>query len=161
MSWAEADGLAFTVLDAGWEGRNLWTMPHTMRVEYPGAIYHVMDRGDRREDIFVDDVDREDFLKTLAEACRKTDWQVHAYCLMRNHFHLLTRATLSTSVRAKANSYQLQPGDWARTTSSASLWTPRPSLTRSSGCWIQKFSARRNRSTRDKQARSFLALAVR
>ena len=68
-----------------------------MRVEYPGAIYHVMDRGhlpssdfgkaSRREDIFVDDVDRQDFLKTLAEACQKTGWQVHAYCLMRNHFH--------------------------------------------------------------------------
>ncbi len=41
-------------------------MPRTMRVEYPGAIYHVMSRGDRREDIFVDDVDRHDFLKTLA-----------------------------------------------------------------------------------------------
>jgi putative transposase len=64
-------------------------MPRAMRVEYPGAIYHVMDRGDRREDIFVDDVDRQDFLKTLAEACQKTDWQVHAYCLMRNHFHLV------------------------------------------------------------------------
>jgi putative transposase len=64
-------------------------MPRAMRVEYPGAIYHVMDRGDRQEDIFVDDVDRQDFLKTLAEACRKTDWQVHAYCLMRNHFHLV------------------------------------------------------------------------
>ena len=60
-----------------------------MRVEYPGAIYHVMNRGDRREDIFVDDVDRQDFLKTLAEACQKTGWQVHAYCLMRNHFHLV------------------------------------------------------------------------
>jgi REP element-mobilizing transposase RayT len=46
-----------------------------------------MSRGDRREDIFLDDVDRQDFLKTLAEACQKTGWQVHAYCLMRNHFH--------------------------------------------------------------------------
>jgi putative transposase len=64
-------------------------MPRAMRVEYPGAIYHVMDRGDRREDIFVDDVDRQDFLKTLAEAGQKTGWQVHAYCLMRNHFHLV------------------------------------------------------------------------
>jgi putative transposase len=34
-------------------------------------------------------VDRQEFLKTLAEACQKTDWQVHAYCLMRNHFHLV------------------------------------------------------------------------
>ena len=64
-------------------------MPRAMRVEYPGAIYHVMDRGDRREDIFVNDVDRQDLVKTLAEACEKTGWQVHAYCLMRNHFHLV------------------------------------------------------------------------
>src|ERR1039458_6601445 len=64
-------------------------MPRAMRVEYPGAIYHVMDRGDRREDIFVDDVDRHDFLKTLAEAGQKTGWQIHAYCLMGNHFHLV------------------------------------------------------------------------
>ena len=64
-------------------------MPRKVRVEYPGAIYHVMSRGDRREDIFHDDVDRQDFLKTLAEACQKTGWQVHAYCLMRNHFHLV------------------------------------------------------------------------
>ncbi len=52
-------------------------------------MYHVMSRGDRREDIFLDDVDRQDFIKTLAEACQKTGWQVHAYCLMRNHYHLV------------------------------------------------------------------------
>ncbi len=43
-------------------------MPRMLRVEYPGAIYHLMSRGDRREDIFYDEVDRHDFLKTLAEA---------------------------------------------------------------------------------------------
>jgi putative transposase len=64
-------------------------VPRQLRIEYPGAIYHVMSRGDRREDIFHDDVDRQDFLKTLAEACQKADFQVHAYCLMRNHFHLV------------------------------------------------------------------------
>src|SRR5512138_684624 len=64
-------------------------MPRKMRVQYPGAIYHVMSRGDRREDIFLTDVDRQDFLKTLAEACAKTGWQVHAFCLMGNHFHLV------------------------------------------------------------------------
>jgi REP element-mobilizing transposase RayT len=62
-------------------------MPRQLRIQYPGAMYHVMSRGDRREDIFLDDVDRQDFLKTLAEACQKTDWQVHAYCLMGNHYH--------------------------------------------------------------------------
>ena len=64
-------------------------MPRKLRVEYPGAIYHLMNRGDRREDIFADDQDRQRFLKTLAEACGKTGWQVQAYCLMSNHFHLV------------------------------------------------------------------------
>jgi hypothetical protein len=63
------------LFDEGPEGGSLWTMPRASRVDYPGAIYHVMDRGDRQEDIFVDGVDQQDFLKTLAEACRKTDWR--------------------------------------------------------------------------------------
>jgi len=48
-----------------------------------------MSRGNRRDKIFLDDVDRHDFIKTLAEACQKTGWQVHAYCLMPNHYHLV------------------------------------------------------------------------
>ena len=64
-------------------------MPRALRIEYPGAIYHAMNRGDRREPIFRDDADRKRFLATLAEACKKTDWQIHAYCLMHNHFHLV------------------------------------------------------------------------
>jgi REP element-mobilizing transposase RayT len=64
-------------------------MPRKLRVEYPGAMYHVMSRGDRYENIYLDDVDRQDFLKTLAEACQKAGWQVHAYCLMRNHYHVV------------------------------------------------------------------------
>ena len=64
-------------------------MARKLRLEYEGAIYHVMNRGDRREAIFKDDKDRERFLETLAECCIKTDWQVHALCLMSNHFHLV------------------------------------------------------------------------
>src|SRR5208283_1860523 len=64
-------------------------MPRTVRVEYAGAIYHVMNRGDRRELIFLDDLDRQNFLATLGEACVKTGWQIHALCLMPNHFHLV------------------------------------------------------------------------
>lgn len=48
-----------------------------------------MNRGDRREPIFADDADRRRFLDTLAEAGRKTGWQIHAYCLMPNHLHLV------------------------------------------------------------------------
>ena len=62
-------------------------MPRALRIEYPGAICHVMNRGDRREPIFHDDRDHARFLETLGEACTKTDWQVHAYCLLKNHFH--------------------------------------------------------------------------
>lgn len=64
-------------------------MARKLRVEYPGAIYHVMNRGDRREPIFRDETDRRRFIETLGEACEKTAWQVHAYCLMLNHFHLV------------------------------------------------------------------------
>ena len=52
-------------------------------------MYHLMNRGDRREDIFQDGEDRKRFLSTLGEACKKTEWEVHCYCLMRNHFHLV------------------------------------------------------------------------
>ena len=48
-----------------------------------------MNRGDRREAIFLDDQDQLLFLETLVEACRKTDWRIHAWCLMSNHFHLV------------------------------------------------------------------------
>ena len=48
-----------------------------------------MNRGDRREAIFEDDENRQRLLQTLTEACQKTGWQVHAYCLVRNHFHLV------------------------------------------------------------------------
>jgi REP element-mobilizing transposase RayT len=64
-------------------------MARKLRLEYEGAIYHVMNRGDRREPIFKDDRDREIFLETLSQAAQKTGWLIHAYCLMNNHFHLV------------------------------------------------------------------------
>jgi REP element-mobilizing transposase RayT len=64
-------------------------MPRSLRIEYPGAFYHVMARGNRREAIYADDDDRRFFLKTLGEACAMTGWRVHAWVLMSNHYHLL------------------------------------------------------------------------
>ena len=86
-------------------------MPRKLRVQYPGAIYHVMNRGDRREDIFHDEVDCFDFLKTLAEACHKSGFQVHAYCLMQNHFHLVVEtpnANLVEGMRWLLSAYTLR-----------------------------------------------------
>jgi REP element-mobilizing transposase RayT len=77
-------------------------MPRQVRMEYPGAIYHVMSRGNRRQDIFLNDVDRQDFLKSLAEACLKTAWQIHAYCLMTNHYHLVVETPNANLVAGMA-----------------------------------------------------------
>ena len=73
-------------------------MARKLRVQYPGAIYHVMNRGDRRESIFRDELDHRRFLATLGETCSKTGWQVHAYCLMGNHFHLAIETPLANLV---------------------------------------------------------------
>ena len=73
-------------------------MARKLRVEYPGAIYHVMNRGDRWEPIFRDDADRKRFVESLGEACARSGWQVHAYCLMPNHFHLVVETPVPTLV---------------------------------------------------------------
>lgn len=77
-------------------------MPRPLRIEYPGAIYHVMNRGDRREAIYRDDEDCATFLRTPGEACGKTGWQVHAWCLMGNHFHLVLETTQANLVAGSA-----------------------------------------------------------
>ena len=55
-------------------------MARKLRVQYPGALYHVMNRGDHREAIFRSVKDWELFIQSLGQACGKTDWQVHACC---------------------------------------------------------------------------------
>ncbi len=64
-------------------------MARKPRIEYAGAVYHVMSRGDRKNLIFRTDRDREVFLDTLGEACRRQGWLVHAFVLLDNHYHLL------------------------------------------------------------------------
>jgi putative transposase len=67
-------------------------MPRSPRIEYAGAVYHVMCRGDHREAIFRGDEDRRLFLETLGQACERTGWRIHGYVLMPNHYHLLLEA---------------------------------------------------------------------
>lgn len=83
-------------------------MARSIRVEYEGAWYHVMARGNRREVIFLDDEDREMFLRTLGEACKMTGWEVHAWVLMGNHYHLMVRtpeANLVAGMKWLQNTY--------------------------------------------------------
>ena len=64
-------------------------MSRPIRIEFPDALYHVTARGDRREDIFEDDQDRQAFLLTLEQVVAQFNWLCYAWCLMDNHYHLL------------------------------------------------------------------------
>ncbi len=64
-------------------------MARPLRFEYPGAIYHVMARGDGGKAIFIVKDDHLLFLHRLSEVCRSRGWRVHAWTFMPNHFHLL------------------------------------------------------------------------
>lgn len=77
-------------------------MSRPLRIEFPGAVYHVTSRGNARKKIFLNDDDREAFIDTLAWVVERFGWICHAYCLMSNHFHLLIetpRPNLSLGMR--------------------------------------------------------------
>lgn len=64
-------------------------MGRSLRIEYPGAHYHVTSRGNERKDVFKSQKDREQFLEYLESAVNRYEAVIHAYCLMNNHFHIL------------------------------------------------------------------------
>lgn len=63
-------------------------MPRHLRIEYPGALYHVLNRGNYRRDVFATDGNKQAFERTVFAACERCGWVLHAYCLMDNHYHL-------------------------------------------------------------------------
>ena len=66
-------------------------MSRAWRIEYEGAYYHLLSRGNEGRDIYTDEKDRIIFLDTLGEVTERFDVDVHAYVLMSNHYHLLVR----------------------------------------------------------------------
>jgi REP element-mobilizing transposase RayT len=64
-------------------------MARPLRLEYPGALYHVTSRGNAQADIYADEADRRIFLRMLGSVVTKQRWVLHAFCLMGNHYHLL------------------------------------------------------------------------
>jgi REP element-mobilizing transposase RayT len=83
-------------------------MGRPWRIEYPGALYHVLSRGNERRDIFFDDKDRHLFIKTLGEMSDRFEVEIFAYALMPNHYHLLIqthRPNLSRSMQWFGVSY--------------------------------------------------------
>jgi putative transposase len=64
-------------------------MARSLRIEYPGALYHITSRGDGQENIFLSEEDRILFITLLSEVCTRCSWRCYAFCLMSNHYHLL------------------------------------------------------------------------
>lgn len=77
-------------------------MVRPLRIEFPGALYHVTARGNAQQDIFLDDEDRRRFVQVLERVVSRFHLLLHAYCLMDNHFHLVVEtpeANLSKAMR--------------------------------------------------------------
>ena len=77
-------------------------MARPLRIEFPGAFYHVINRGNAGEDIFKSDRDREKFLEYLETGTERFALRIHTYCLMTNHYHLLVetpQANLGQAVK--------------------------------------------------------------
>jgi putative transposase len=73
-----------------------------MRIEFPGAVYHITARGNERKMMFLDDHDREAFLVLMRQVKERFNWLIHSYVLMGNHYHLLVEtveANLSRGMR--------------------------------------------------------------
>ena len=68
-------------------------MPRTLRIEYPGAVYHILNRGNYRQSVFATEGSKKSFEQTLFESCRKYHWVLHSFCIMSNHYHLALETT--------------------------------------------------------------------
>ncbi len=64
-------------------------MARPLRLEFAGAVYHLTSRGDRREAIYLDDDDHQEWIAVLSLVCARFNYVVHAFCQMTNHYHLL------------------------------------------------------------------------
>ena len=83
-------------------------MARPLRIEFPGALYHITSRGNARAAIAVDQIDRLKFLELLAQCVDRYAWLCHAYCLMGNHYHLVIETaepTLSRGMRHLNGNY--------------------------------------------------------
>jgi len=113
-------------------------MARQLRIEYPGAFYHVTSRGNQKQPIFLQDDDRRYFLSRLDETHEKKDAVIHAYCLMENHYHLILetpRGNLSKIMHSINTAYTIYFNgrhsrcghlfQCSRGVSKQFLWTPK------------------------------------
>jgi putative transposase len=75
-------------------------MARPWRIEFEGVLYHVLSRGNGRQDIYYDDQDRHQFLKTIGEMSERFEIDVFAYALMENHYHLLLKTNRANLLKS-------------------------------------------------------------
>jgi len=91
-------------------------MARPLRIEYPGALYHVTSRGNAKAKLFLDDHDYRTFLDVVGFVVRRFNWLCHAYCLLSNHYHMLIETpegNLSRGMR-QLNGIYTQKFNWKR-----------------------------------------------
>ncbi len=92
-------------------------MARPIRIEFAGAFYHVMSRGNNGDKIFFGKRGQESFLKVLNETCQRSGWIVHAYVLMGNHYHLLIEtpeANLVAGMKWLQGTYTMRVNAWMK-----------------------------------------------
>jgi putative transposase len=109
-------------------------MSRSLRLEYPGALWHVLNRGVERRTVFLSDGDRTRFLELLATVVAAFRWRLHAFVLMSNHFHLLVETvepTLSRGMQKLTGDYA-EYFNWRHDRGSPGIsWTVKGTFSRS------------------------------
>jgi putative transposase len=89
-------------------------MPRRLRIQYPGAIYHIMARGNGRQDIVHDDRDRDRLMGDLARTVRRSSWQVYAFVVLSNHLHIVVKTPQPDLARGMQRFLSSYANAWAR-----------------------------------------------
>ena len=89
-------------------------MPRRLRIQYPGAIYHVMARGNGRQDIVRDDADRDRLQQELGRSGGRCGWRVYAFVILSNHFHVVLKTPQPNLARGMQTFLSTYANAWAR-----------------------------------------------
>ncbi len=94
-------------------------MARKARIHFPGALYHVITRGNRRQGVFLDDKDYRKFLSYLSDCKKRFPFRLYAYALMKNHLHLLIEVEtpplsriMQTFLFGYAHYFNRRYGEW-------------------------------------------------
>ena len=109
-----SDQVPSFVLRSGGEDVAIGAMPRRLRLQYPDAIYHVMARGNGRQAIVRDDIDRDRLLEQLGKAVVRCSWHVYAFVIMSNHLHVVLKTPQPNLSRGMQSFLSGYANKWSR-----------------------------------------------